>query len=39
MMQTEIVNQTIIGPFKVDDDVKLNSANYWDFMDKNFFTG
>ena len=31
-----IVNQTIIGPFKVDKEVELYSANYCDFMDKTF---
>ena len=33
-----IVNQTIIGPFKVDEGIKVNNANYYDFMDKAFFT-
>ena len=36
MIWTRIVNQTIIGPFKIDDKVQENSANYCDFMDKAF---
>ena len=32
-----IVDQTIIGPFKIDEGVWLDSANYCDFMDKTFF--
>lgn len=32
-----IADQTNIGPFKVDEGVKLNNANYWDFMYKTFF--
>ena len=32
-----IVGQTIVGPFNVYEGVKLNSANYCDFMDKTFF--
>ena len=30
MIWTRIVNQTIIGPFKIDDKVQENSANYCD---------
>ena len=26
-----------MGPFKVDEGIKLDSANYCDFMDKTFF--
>ena len=37
MIWTEIVDKTIIAPFKVDAGVKLNSANYCDFLDKNSF--
>ena len=37
MIRVGIVIWTISGPFKVDEAVKLNSANYWDFMDKTFF--
>ena len=32
-----VVDQTIIGPFKVDEGVKLNAANYCNLMDKTFF--
>ena len=32
-----IVNQTIIGAFKVGEDVRPNSANYCDFKEKTFF--
>ena len=34
-----IVDETIIRPFKVDEGVKLNSANCCDFMDKTIFSG
>ena len=34
----ETVNQTIIGLLSVDAGVKLNSANYYDFMNKTFIT-
>ena len=37
MIWTGIVDQTIIGPFKDKDRVKLNSANKCDFMDETFF--
>ena len=37
MIWAGIVDQTIIRPFKFDEGVKLNSANYCDFMDKTFF--
>ena len=37
MIWTGIVDQIIIGPFKVDEGVKLDSANYCDFMAKTFF--
>ena len=30
----EIVNNTIIGPFKIDEEVKLNRSSYCDFIDK-----
>ena len=36
MIMAGIVNQTITGPFKVNEKVKLNSANYCDFMNKTF---
>ena len=32
-----MVVKSIFGPSKVDEGVKLNSANYCDFMDKTFF--
>ena len=32
-----IVDQTIIWPYKVDERVKLNCVNYWDFMNKTLF--
>ena len=35
MIQAGIVNQMIIGPFKVNERIKLNSAN--NFIDKTFF--
>ena len=42
MIWDEIVDQTITGPFKVDERFNLDSANYFDlyvnysdFMDKN----
>ena len=38
MIWDGIVDQTIIGPFKIDEEVKLNSANDHDFIDKAFFT-
>ena len=34
MILTEIVNQTIIGPFRINKRVKLNHSNYYNFMDK-----
>lgn len=37
IIQAGIVDQTIIGPFKVDEGVKLNSDNYCDFIKKIFF--
>ena len=37
MIWAGIVNQTLIGPFKVDEEVKLNSTNYCNFMNKIFF--
>lgn len=37
MIWDEIVDQQIIGPFKFDEKVKLNSANYTYFMNKIFF--
>ena len=37
MIWAGIVNKTIIGWFKVNERVKLNNANYCDFMDKTFF--
>ena len=33
-----IVDQTLIRRFIVDDSVKLNSANYYDVMDKTFYS-
>ena len=36
MIWARIVNQTIIGPFKVNEAIKLNSANYCD-LKKTFF--
>ena len=38
MIWTGIVNDRIIGPFKVDDGVKMNSANYTASLNANFFT-
>ena len=38
MIWAGIVNDRIIGPFKVDDGVKMNSANYTAFLNANFFT-
>ena len=29
--------KTIIGPFKVDERVKLKCTNYWNLMDETFF--
>lgn len=37
MIRVGIVDQTIISSFKVDEAVKLNSANYCNFMNKTFF--
>ena len=37
MIRTGIANQMIIGPVKVDKEIKLNSANYCNFIDKTFF--
>ena len=31
------VDQTIIEPFKVNEGVKMNNANYCNFMDKTLF--
>ena len=36
-MWAGIVDQTFTGLFQVNEGVKLNSANYCDFMDKIFF--
>ena len=36
MIWAGIVNQTIIGPYKVDEGIKLNSANYNNFIDETF---
>ena len=32
-----IVDRTIIGPLKIDEGVKLNSASYCEFLEKTFF--
>ena len=32
-----IVDQTLIGPFRVDDGAKLNSDSYCKFLDATFF--
>ena len=37
LIWAEIVDQTIIRPFKIYEGIKLNSANYCDLMDKTFF--
>ena len=37
MIWARIVDQIIIGPFKVDEGVQVNSANYSNFMDKTYF--
>ena len=37
MILVEIVDQTIIGLFKLDKGVKLNKGNYYNFKDKTFF--
>ena len=37
MICAGIINQTIVGPFEVDEEVKLSSTNNCDFMDKTFF--
>ena len=37
MIWGEIVGDCIIGPFKVDDGVKINCVNYTEFLDKHFF--
>ena len=37
MIWAGIVGDRIIGPFKVDEGVKMNSVNYTAFLDKNFF--
>ena len=37
-MWAGIIDQTIIGQFKVDYGLKLNTAIFWDFMNKTFFT-
>ena len=37
MIWTLTAEETIIGRFKVDEGVKLNSANYCDFTDNSFF--
>ena len=36
MIWDEIVNQTIFGPFKVFEGIKLNCACHYDFLDKLF---
>ena len=38
MVWDGIVDQTIIRPFKVDERVKLNGADYCNLMNKTFFT-
>lgn len=38
MIWAGIVNDKVIGPFKVDDGVKLNSASYCQLLDETFFT-
>ena len=37
MIWAAIVNSEVIGPFKVDDGVKLNSENYCKLLDDTFF--
>ena len=37
MIEAGINDQTMIGPFIVNEEVKLNSANKCDFMNKTFF--
>ena len=36
-MCTEIHSDKLIGPYKVDDGVKLTSQSYCEFFDKTFF--
>jgi len=37
MIWAGIVNDRVIGPFKVDDGVKLNSDNYCQLLERTFF--
>ena len=34
---SEIVDQTKIGPLEINERVKLNNVEYYEFMDKTFF--
>ena len=36
LLETGIVNDTLIGPFGVPERVKINSRIYTDFLQKNF---
>lgn len=37
MMWAEIYSDKLIGPYKVDDEIKLTSQNCCEFLDKTFF--
>ena len=37
MIWAGIVDRTIIGPFKIDEGVKINSASYCAFLEMTFF--
>ena len=37
MLWAELVGQNSIGPYRVDEGVKLNRANFSDFIDETFF--
>ena len=37
MIWAAIVGKKVIGPFKVDKGVKMNSEKYSSFLDANFF--
>ena len=36
MIWTGIINDAIVGPFAVPDDVKMNAQLYVEFLNKNF---
>ena len=39
MFSAGIIEETLVGPFLVPDGLKMNSANYCNFLNDNLFPG